>query len=162
MLLSMSGINLAASFLTPRTAAALAEDNLLPKLVGKEGKYGTPAAAIFLTALITLIFAFAGSFTQLATITAVGRFVSYIAICGAAMTFQKRAGFTYRRQPWRFFVPIFALAGIGLMIFLAPRSLTLWCFSALLLMMPFYLLRRWQLRNSGTTCGKVCEDSADR
>lgn len=146
MLLSMSGINLAASFLTPRTAAALADDNLLPPLLSKQGTFGTPGVAILITAIITLLIACSGSFTELVTICAVARFVSYTAICAATLVFQKRSGVRYLLQPWKLLLPIIGLVGIAFMLFLAPPNLLLWLAGALLLTIPLYLLRKWQTK----------------
>lgn len=145
MLLSMTGINLAASFITPRAAAALSEDKLLPASLSQLGSFGTPGLAIAATAVITLSIAYSGSFAQLVTVTAMARFVSYTAICTSTLVFQKRdPSISYRKQPWKLILPLFSLSGIAVMLFLVPFSLICWGLAALALGVPLFFFQKWQ------------------
>ncbi|WP_373898177.1 APC family permease [Haloimpatiens sp. FM7315] len=53
-LVSIGGINIAASFITPRSGVALAEDGLLPKVIAKQSSKGTPYVAIIITVLLEI------------------------------------------------------------------------------------------------------------
>lgn len=144
MLFSMSGINVAASFITPRAATALSQDGLLPAKLAQQGAFGTPGVAIAFTAAITLAIACSGSFTQLVLVTALARFISYTAICSSLLAFQRRySGVNYRKEPWKLIIPLFALSGIGFMLFLTPLSLVLGALATLVLLSPLYLLQKW-------------------
>src|SRR5699024_624829 len=52
-LISIGGINIASSFITPRSAVALADDDLLPQYMKNRDQINAPAWAIIITRLIT-------------------------------------------------------------------------------------------------------------
>lgn len=90
MLIASLGTNIAASFIAPRMAAALADDSMLPAFIGKQGRFQTPSTAIAITASLTALVALSGSFTVLATMSVVMRFVQYFPTCLAVLVFRKR------------------------------------------------------------------------
>ena len=89
-LISIGGINIAASFITPRSGVALAEDGLLPKAISKQSKFGTPALAIVITVALAVPLALSGSFAKLAMISVVSRFAQYLPTCLAVLKLRKR------------------------------------------------------------------------
>lgn len=88
-LISIGGINIASSFITPRSAVALADDGLLPKFMKKRAKNNAQVWAIIIIGLITLPIALSGSFTTLAAISVVSRFAQYLPTCLSILVFHK-------------------------------------------------------------------------
>ena len=110
-LISIGGINIAASFVTPRCGVALAEDGILPKIIAKNGKYGTPTIAILITVILTLLVALSGSFVKLAAISVISRFVQYLPTCLAIPVLRKKRPDLVRtfKVPLGPVIPIFAI-----------------------------------------------------
>lgn len=88
-LISIGGINIAASFITPRSGVALAEGGMLPKAILRNGKHGTPTWAIFITVVIAILVALSGSFSTLAAISVISRFAQYLPTCLAIPVLRK-------------------------------------------------------------------------
>ncbi|WP_343098701.1 amino acid permease, partial [Clostridioides difficile] len=72
-IVSVGGINIASSIFTPRSAAALVEQGLMPKSIRKTNKNGAPYIAIIVSVIGTLLIAWSGSFTTLSQISVVSR-----------------------------------------------------------------------------------------
>lgn len=110
-LISIGGINIAASFVTPRSGVALAEDGILPKVIGKNGRFGTPTVAILITTILAILIALSGSFAKLAAISVISRFVQYIPTCLAIIVFRKKMPEAERsfKMPLGPVIPIFAI-----------------------------------------------------
>ena len=89
-LVSIGGINVASSFLAPRSAVALADDGFLPKFVTKRNKKDVPYISVILTTALTALVCLTGSFSKLAAISVVSRFAQYIPTCLAILVFRKR------------------------------------------------------------------------
>jgi amino acid transporter len=146
MLISIGGINLTASFITPRSGVALAEDGMIPKWIADKGRFGTPVWAILLTVGLTGILALSGSFAQLVVISVVSRFAQYISTCLALCVFSRKldlAQSSFKR--WCLtIIPIFALFGIGWLIFQATLSQIIWGLGALILGCPLYWVQKFQ------------------
>lgn len=93
-IISVAGINIASSFLTPRNVVAMADDGLLPRQLSKYNKAGVPAASIIFSVIVTMMIAVSGGFIQLAAISVVSRFVAqYIPTCIAILVLRKK-GYT--------------------------------------------------------------------
>lgn len=109
-LISIGGINIAASFVTPRSGVALAEDGILPVAIGKNGRYGTPTVAILISSILAIVLALSGSFAKLAAISVISRFVQYIPTCLAIIVFRKKMPDAERsfKVPLGPVIPIFA------------------------------------------------------
>ncbi len=93
-IISIGGINIAASILTPRSGAALANDGLVPKALAKKNENDVPFLAIVYTGIFTLALALYGSlfgsFAVLAAISVVSRFVQYVPTCLAVIVLRKK------------------------------------------------------------------------
>lgn len=89
-LISIGGINIAASFLTPRNLVAIADDKLLPPIFSRYGRFGTPYMAIAFSTIVAILIAVSGSFTQLAAISVVSRFTQYLPTCLAVIVLRKK------------------------------------------------------------------------
>lgn len=143
MLISIGGINIASSFVAPRSAEALANDRMLPQWIAYRGAFGTPIWAILATSLLTGLVAMFGTFAQLATVSVIARFVQYISTCLAVLVLcreerQKRTLF------WRLIevaIPIAGLLGMGWLLLQASPTQLYWGFGALLFGVPLYFLQ---------------------
>ena len=143
-LISIGGINIAASFITPRTAVALAEDGLLPKVMAKYNKKGTPYVAIIVTVALAIPVALSGSFVKLAAISVVSRFAQYLPTCLAIPVLRKkRPDLTSSfRVP---FGPVIPAIAVIVSIWLLTQSSIekiLWGLGGLILGIPIYLVMK--------------------
>ena len=89
-IISIGGINVAASFHIPRALLPLADDKMVPAFFGKKNSKGIPTVAIIASCLVTMPIAMSGSFAQLAMLSVVARFVQYIPTCLSVLVFRKR------------------------------------------------------------------------
>jgi len=89
-LTSIGGINVAASFLTPRGGVALAQDGMVPRKIADNSRFGTPHLAILISVLLAIPVALSGSFVQLAAISVVSRFAQYVPTCLAVIVLRKK------------------------------------------------------------------------
>lgn len=89
-LVSIGGINLASSFLTPRVIVAIADDHMLPPVFSRYSRFGTPYVAILFATLVGIAIALSGSFTTLAAISVVSRFAQYLPTCLAVLILRKK------------------------------------------------------------------------
>lgn len=143
-LISIGGINIANSFVTPRCGVALADDGLLPSIVSKRSKRNTPTVAILISVGIAIPIALSGSFEKLAAISVVSRFAQYIPTCLSVLVFRKR------NQPTEFdfkipFGPVIPIFAIGISLWLlsqATKEQLLWGLGGLLCAVPFYFIMK--------------------
>lgn len=144
MLISIAGINLTASFITPRSGVALAEDAMIPEKIAAKGRFGTPVLAILLTVGLTGLFAISGSFAQLIVISVVSRFAQYVSTCLAVFVLHKKIN--KNKRPFQkilvLIIPTIGLAGVGWLIFQATLVQLIWGLGFLILGIPFYWLQR--------------------
>lgn len=146
-LISVGGINIAASFLTPRSGLALADEAVLPEWVGKKNSRGVATWAVLITTIGTLAFAWSGTFSTLIQISVISRFIQYIPTCIAVLVFRKKysdreAGY---RIPGGAFVPVLAVSiSVWLLVqaTIATPGKVLFGLGGLLVIAPFYLLRK--------------------
>ncbi|MBS4168358.1 APC family permease [Parachlamydia sp. AcF125] len=89
-LISIGGVNLVASFMTPRTAVALAEDQLIPSYIAAKNRYESPYIATLMTAGFVSLIALSGNFYQLAILNVAARFTQYIPTCLALLVLRRR------------------------------------------------------------------------
>lgn len=80
--LSMLGINIAASYGSPRSFTALADRGVLPKIVAKKNKNGFPTIAFLITAIIAMAFPIALNFnvSTLIGLSVMSRFIQYLIV----------------------------------------------------------------------------------
>lgn len=111
-LISIFGINIGSSMVTPRCASSLAEDGLLPEFMGRTNKYGSPYIATILSVCICIPLVLSGSFEQLAVMSVVARFAQYIPTCLSILVLRKREDIqgTFK-VPFGPVVPIVAVLG---------------------------------------------------
>ena len=89
-LISIGGINVASSFLAPRSGVAMADDGLIPKVVSKRNKKDAPYVAIIVTVVFAVVLSWTGSFEKLAAISVVSRFAQYLPTCLAVLVFRSK------------------------------------------------------------------------
>lgn len=143
-LISIGGINIAASFITPRSGVALAEDGLLPKAIAKQSKKGTPYVAIIITVLIAIPIALSGSFTKLAAISVVSRFAQYVPTCLAIIVLRKKrpdlkSSF---RVPFGSVIPIIAVVVSMWLLVQSSLEKILWGLGGLVVGIPIYFIMK--------------------
>ncbi len=150
-LISIGGINIAASFITPRSGVALAEDGLLPKVISKSGKFGTPVMAILITVAFAVPLALSGSFAQLAAISVVSRFAQYVPTCLSVIVLRKKRPelkSTFR-VPFGPVIPIVAVVTSFWLLSQASIDKIMWGLGGLLIGVPVYFLMK-RFNNSST------------
>jgi amino acid transporter len=140
MLIASLGTNIAASFIAPRIAVALAKDSLLPSPLAATNEANIPTTAIVVTAVLTLAVALSGSFTMLATISVVTRFMQYFPTCLAVLVFRSsrpdlRSNFPRIMGP---VIPFAALAVIAWMLSSATAVALVAVGGCLLATIPLY------------------------
>ncbi len=114
-LVSIGGINIAASIGTPRSGAALANDGLIPRVIAKKNSKDVPYLAIIITGVITLALglygSLIGSFAILAAISVVSRFAQYVPTCLSVIVLRKKRPDLQPsfRVPFGPIIPIFAV-----------------------------------------------------
>ncbi len=86
---SMFGINVAASFHTPRLVEAMANEGQIPALFGKRNKAGLPLNAFLLTAVFAIVIpmAFEYSMRGIMIISSISRFVQFVLVPVAVILF---------------------------------------------------------------------------
>lgn len=149
-LISIGGINIAASFITPRSGVALAEDGLLPKVIAKQSKKGTPYVAIIVTVALAIPLALSGSFTKLAAISVVSRFAQYVPTCLSVLVLRKKRPDLQSsfRVPFGPVIPIIAVAVSGWLLVQSSLEKILWGLGGLVLGVPIYLLMKRSNKNN--------------
>jgi len=149
MLISIGGIAISASFITPRSGVALAEEGMAPQWIAKRGRFDTPVGAILITMGLSMLIALSGSFTQLAAMSVVARFVQYISTCIATVVIYRR-----QTQPVHWFkkaqliiIPSIALLGISWLLWHATLVQMIGGLGGLVVGIPlYYLQKRQQLK----------------
>ncbi len=144
MLVSIGGINISASFITPRSGVALAEDGMIPRWIAEKGRFNTPVWAILLTVGLTGALALSGNFAQLATISVISRFAQYISTCLAVYVLYRRKGESLGKYKKIFttVIPVFSLIGIAWLLLQATFFQVMWGLGALALGLPLYWIRQ--------------------
>jgi amino acid transporter len=144
-LISILGINIGASFITPRSAVALANDGLLPRFIGRTGKRGTPTWAIILTVVLALPLALTGSFAKLAIISAVSRFAQYIPTALAVIVLRKKRPDLERtfKLPLGYTIPIIALVISIWLVTQATNEQLIYGLGGLVVAAPIYFIMKF-------------------
>lgn len=141
-LISIGGINIASSFITPRSGVALADDGLVPAFVGKRSKRDTPYMAIIISVALAIPIALSGSFTTLAAISVVSRFAQYVPTCLSILIFRKTKKDEVRsfQIPFGPVVPIVAVVISVWLLFQASMTQIVWGLGGLIIAVPFYFI----------------------
>ena len=93
-LISMFGINVAASFSTPKVFQAMASEGQVPKVFAKINERGVPVASFILTVAVAVIvpMAFRYDTADIMVISAMSRFVQFIVVpIGVILFFRDKA-----------------------------------------------------------------------
>ena len=125
-LISMFGINVAASFLTPRVLEAMASDGLVPPVFAKRTGSGVPIYAFLLTVALAIIIpmAFQYDMRGIMIISSISRFVQFVLVPLAVITFYygKNRGEVIPNPKKNFVLDVpFSLLSLGLTVFLLAK-----------------------------------------
>lgn len=141
-LMSIGGICVSSSFITPRSGQALAEHKMMPAVLAKKNRFGAPYVAIIISTVVGLLLAYSGTFAKLAMISAISRFVQYIPTCLAVLVFRhtmKNKERTFK-VPFGPVIPVIAIVVSFWLLSNTPSANLLWGFGALLIAIPFYFI----------------------
>ena len=141
MLISIGGVIIVSSFVTPRSFSALAADHLLFSKANQENRFGAPWVAIVVSGLISCVIALTGSFVELVVISAVSRFSQHITTCAALFVMNKRGLMNSFSSPWKRAIPCFALVSMAWLLSYAELYQLLYGFAALFLGIPLYYIQ---------------------
>lgn len=117
IIMSVIGINIASSFISPRSIVALSEKNTMPEFLSRKNKYGTPGAAITLTGGLSLLIILMGNFNTLASFSVISRISQYLLTCIAVIIFKKRGIKSSLILPGGYLIPIVALVTMGILFY---------------------------------------------
>lgn len=145
-IVSIGGICLASSFVSPRSGLALAENKMMPSFLAKRNRRNAPFAAILVSSSISLLIAYSGSFAVLAQISAVSRFAQFIPTIIAVLVFRKTMARSDKafRIPFGPIIPILALLASFWLLFHVEMKNLIWGLGALIIAVPFYFLTKRQ------------------
>lgn len=128
--ISVFGWLMGFGLMTPRILFAMGERGELPTIFARvHPQFRTPYVAIVVNSGLALVLSLAGSFTQLATSSAITRLTIYILCCGAVLVLRKRWG-----PPEGFRIPAATLVAVIAML------LCLWLLSTRSLAQSWFLL----------------------
>ena len=147
ILVSITGINVAQSFFTPRIATALSDDRLLPKVMSKRTEKGVPYVAIIVSTIIIIPIALSGSFTELAVISSISRFTQYLPTCLSILVFRRNPELkgTFRIP----FGPVIPIVAAVVSIWLLTQSSLkdiIWGLGGLVIAVPLYFIMKYSNR----------------
>jgi amino acid transporter len=117
IIISIIGINIASSFISPRSIVALSEKNTMPEFLSRKNKYGTPGAAILLTGGLSLLIILIGNFNTLASFSVFSRISQYLLTCVAVIIFKKRGIKGSLVLPGGYLIPTIALVTMGILFY---------------------------------------------
>lgn len=91
-LISMFGINVGASFITPRVFEAMSARGMVPAVVSRTNSRGVPVVAFVITAVLAMAIpmAFAYDMKGIMVISAVSRFIQFVVVPVAVIVFFAR------------------------------------------------------------------------
>ncbi|WP_432718455.1 APC family permease [Pectinatus frisingensis] len=148
-LISIGGINIASSFLTPRTVIAIADDHMLPPVFSRYNRFGTPYVAIAFSTILAIVIALSGSFTQLAAISVVSRFTQYLPSCLAVIVLRNRQPdrISSMRLPLGLFIPLISVIVSVWLLVQSDMQKIIIGLGGLLIGVPFYFIMKKQYLN---------------
>ncbi|QAS70465.1 amino acid permease [Oenococcus sicerae] len=146
-LISIGGLLVASSFITPRSGLALAENKMMPQVIARKNSKNAPYVAIIISTSISLIIAlFNSTFANLALISAISRFAQYIPTIIAVFVFSKtkKTQKTTFQIPFGPAIPLLALVvSIWLLVQTNIQQLV-WGLGALVIAVPFYFFTAYR------------------
>lgn len=144
-LVSIGGICISSSFVTPRSGLALAEKGMLPAFMMKHNRFGSPYWCILISALVAMAINSTGTFTTLAAVSVVARFTQYIPTCLAVMVFRKTKKDVERsfKIPFGNTIPILAIV-ISVIFFMQLQLEQIVIgLGAIVVAIPFYFVYKF-------------------
>lgn len=155
-IVSIAGINVAASFHIPRALLPLSDDKMVPQFFGKKTESGIPYVAIIASGLVTAPIALSGSFTTLAMLSVVARFAQYIPTCISILVFRKRfANDPEAQSSFKApFGPILPIAGVAVCLWLLSDqdiSKVLIGLAAMVAISPLYFFAQKKAKEQAAT-----------
>lgn len=148
-LVSVGGLLVASSYITPRSGVALAENGMMPPALAKRNKRNAPWVSIVVSLIIGLVISWSGTFNYLAQISVISRFVQYIPTVIAVMVFARKYGKPKHgfNLPFGPIIPIVSLVISIWLLYNAWLSDTthmqfITGFGALVVAVPFYFLSK--------------------
>ncbi len=143
-LVSIGGLCIGSSFITPHSCLALAQKQMMPAFMARENRFGAPHWCIIISTLIAMLIAYTGSFTFLASISVVSRFSQYIPTCLAILVFRKTMADTPRafRIPFGPVIPVIAVLVSLWLLSQATFQQIAMGLGAAVIAVPFYWLVR--------------------
>lgn len=147
-LVSIGGLCIGSSFITPHSCLALAQKQMMPAFMARENRFGAPHWCIIISTLIAMLIAYTGSFTFLASISVVSRFSQYIPTCLAILVFRKTMADTPRafRIPFGPVIPVIAVLVSLWLLSQATFQQIAMGLGAAVIAVPFY----WFIRKNQT------------
>ncbi|WP_407881531.1 APC family permease [Furfurilactobacillus entadae] len=145
-IVSILGIATAQSFYLPRIGASMADNGVMPKIVGRRNRQGVPAVAMIISFLIAFPLAISGTFQTLAAISVVSRFAQYIPTILAVLVFRHRklhANETAFRLPFGPVLPVTAVLVSLWLLSKASGFQLMMGLGCLVIAVPFYFLNRY-------------------
>lgn len=148
-LVSIGGLCISSSFVTPHSCLALAQKQMLPSFMKEENRFGAPFWCIIVSTILAMLTAYTGSFTFLASISVVSRFTQYIPTCLAVLIFRKTMPDAPRafKIPFGAVIPVIAiLVSLWLLLQTTLQQLSIGL-GAAVIAVPFY----WFVRRNQNT-----------
>ncbi|MGB6129525.1 MAG: APC family permease, partial [Psychrilyobacter sp.] len=156
ILVSIIGINMAGSYTSTKSGVALAETGLVPEFFLKTNSKGVHYNAVLASTIGTIVLAMSGSFTVLASIGVIVRFIQYIPTCAAILIFRKRDkdngikhdGFTIPFGP---IIPVIALVVSIILLIkagIATPHKIVYGLGGLVVVAPFYKFSKERMENA--------------
>lgn len=141
-LVSILGIATAQSFYLPRIGASMADNGVMPKVVGRRNRKNVPAVAMVISFVIAYPLAISGTFQTLAAISVVSRFAQYIPTILAVLIFrrQKVQQGSRFRIPFGPVLPILAVLVSLWLLSKASAFQLIMGLGCLVIAMPFYVV----------------------
>ncbi|EEL2954826.1 amino acid permease [Salmonella enterica] len=113
--ISIAGLNMSCSIITPRIASAIADDGMLPRIFDKSNKAGAPVFSTIISAFIASVIVMSGTFSQLAELAVLMFFLQYIPtpIATIIMKYRRKKNNEVEKEgfilPFGYLFPVLAL-----------------------------------------------------
>ncbi|MDQ7937953.1 APC family permease [Lactiplantibacillus sp. WILCCON 0030] len=141
-IVSILGVATAQSFYLPRIGSSMADNGVMPKIVGYRNRRNVPAVAMVISFLIAYPLAISGTFQTLAAISVVSRFAQYIPTILAVLVFRRRktqTGASFR-VPFGPVLPVIAVIVSLWLLSKASGFQLIMGLGCLVIAVPFYFL----------------------
>ncbi|MQS89109.1 APC family permease [Companilactobacillus mishanensis] len=150
-LVSILGVATAQSFYLPRIGSSMADNGVMPKIVGRRNKRGVPFVAMLVSFIIAVPLALSGTFQTLAAISVVSRFAQYIPTILAVLVFRKKLTQTSSkfRIPLGPTIPVIAVVVSFWLLTKATGFQLIMGLGCLVIAVPFYFLNTYINKKEG-------------